>query len=128
MFELKKITLKKYIEEIWGWDEAYQHLLLKEEVQKEMSYIITSAQRKIGVLTLSQWTDYVFVENLLILPEYQGHGVGSSILKTLIAQNKDKGKKTRLGAFKNNVAANRLYIRLGFERVEETDTHFIYEI
>ncbi|HXV84773.1 MAG TPA: GNAT family N-acetyltransferase, partial [Candidatus Binatia bacterium] len=50
-------------------------------------------------------------------------GVGSAVLKDMIARADEGRKSVRLSVGLKNERAYRLYERLGFHRVERTETH-----
>ena len=62
-----------------------------------------------------------------LLPAYRGHGIGSDLIRHLQKECAASGTKIRIGCFKENLGAKRLYRKLGFVPAEETDTHFILE-
>ena len=80
----------------------------------------------IGVLTVSDRQDALFVERLYILPAYQGRGIGTQLLRSIMARAFDRGLPVRLHVLKVN-PARRLYERLGFTQVRETETSFVME-
>ena len=61
------------------------------------------------------------VGNICIIPEYQGNGIGSKILKDILDKNSDKDIKLQF--FKQNPVGV-LYERLGFEKYGETEFHY----
>ena len=63
------------------------------------------------------------IGNICIKPEYQNIGIGSAILKEIIFEN--KGKNIKLQVFKINERAIKLYEKMGFEKIDENETHYI---
>ena len=61
------------------------------------------------------------VGNICIIPEYQGKGIGTKILKDILEQYKDKN--IHIQYFKQN-PVGKLYERLGFVVNRETNTHY----
>ena len=61
------------------------------------------------------------VGNICIVPEYQGNGIGSYILKGILEKNNDRDIKLQF--FKQNPVGV-LYERLGFEKSGETEFHY----
>ena len=61
------------------------------------------------------------VGNIWIIPEYQGKGIGTEILKDILEINKDKN--IHIQYFKQNTVGN-LYARLGFIPNGETNYHY----
>ena len=59
-----------------------------------------------------------------ILPEYQNRGVGSAVIRDVLAQAQAEGLPVGLQVLKVN-PARRLYERLGFNVVGETATHYL---
>ena len=66
----------------------------------------------------------LFLANLQILPEEQGHGLGTAIIKAILAQAYDEGISVSLQVLKVNPARH-LYERLGFVVSGETTTHYL---
>jgi len=128
IYMIKRMTLKKYIEEIWGWDEKYQLDDLRKNFNIENNKIIVSKGKDIGILEITENKEEVYIVELEIHPDFQGNGIGTSILENIINNAISKDKKARLGVFKINESAKRLYERIGFSILEENDTHFIMEI
>lgn len=58
------------------------------------------------------WLDHLYVQ-----PVYQGHGIGSELLKRAMTAS----DSLQLWAFQKNVGAIRFYERFGFRLVRETD-------
>lgn len=61
------------------------------------------------------------VGNICIIPEYQGNGIGSKILKNVLEENKDKDIEIQY--FKQN-PVGKLYERLSFMPNGETEFHY----
>lgn len=127
VFNIIKITMKDYIEEIRGWDEGLEHLFFKEEMSEEDNYVIKVDNERIAYLSLDKTADNIEIENLLILPKYQNKGIGTRIIKDLIRECKLKEKNLSLKAFKINEKANKFYTALGFNLVGEDKDYYKYE-
>lgn len=61
------------------------------------------------------------VGNICIIPEYQGKGIGTQILKDKLEENTDRNIEIQY--FKQN-PVGRLYERLGFIPSGETEFHY----
>jgi ribosomal-protein-alanine N-acetyltransferase len=59
----------------------------------------------------------VWIATISVLPEYRGRGIGSALL--LACEEKMGLPRIRLCVRKSNLAAIRLYQRLGYEKYEE---------
>lgn len=58
------------------------------------------------------------------MPAYQRRGIGAAILRDVIAEARAGGHAVALRVLKVN-PARRLYERLGFAVVGESDTHYL---
>ena len=117
-------TLKSHVKKIWGWDEAFQNKMYQDRFDPTHCKIILMQGEQIGYLETYEQDQVIHLSNLLILPQYQGHGLGTSIIKDIQAKAKMKQKKVRLAVFKINHQAKNLYERLGFHISDDSETHF----
>ena len=127
MCEMKKETLGSYIGEIWGWDEKYQKDDTAEGLYLHQNHIIMLEGKNIGLLQINEEDATVHIVELQILLQFQGKGIGSSILRNVVADAKREKKKTQIGCFKMNAGAKSLYLKLGFRIIAETETHLVFE-
>ena len=67
------------------------------------------------------------MKRIEVLPEYQGKGISGFMINQLIRSAKKEGRDLRLHVFKIN-PARRLYSRLGFQIVDETETHYVMRV
>lgn len=125
VYEVKKSAYKKYVEECWGsWEEENQKNYFEKFIStvKDNAYIIMYGDKKIGFYNgeILENGNYE-VGNICIIPEYQGKGIGSKILKDILEENKDKNIEIQY--FKQN-PVGKLYDRLGFASNGETEFHY----
>lgn len=125
VYEVKKNAYKKYVEQCWGkWNEIDQRNRFNESMEKTFDriYIIMFNGERIGFYqgqVVNERTYYI--ENICIIPEYQGKGIGTEILKSVINEYSDKNIEIQY--FKQNPVGN-LYKKLGFEPNGETEFHY----
>jgi ribosomal protein S18 acetylase RimI-like enzyme len=62
-----------------------------------------------------------------LLPEYQGKGVGTHVIRALQLEAAAGGRRMVLTVQRFNVRARALYERLGFQVTRETDIHIVME-
>lgn len=96
----------------------------KESMEKtfDRTYIIMFNDEKIGFYQgqlVNERTYYI--ENICIISEYQGKGIGTEILKSVL--NEDSDKNIEIQYFKQSPVGN-LYKKLGFESNGETEFHY----
>ena len=79
-----------------------------------------------GYSSSEETDDLITFNELVILPEFQGCGIGTRVLNEKIEKAKIKKIPARLQVLKANKAID-LYQRLGAEIIGETDTHLKME-
>lgn len=125
VYQVKKQAYQKYVEENYGsWDEDKQRMYFERFINtyKEGAYIITKNGKDIGFYNGSLISNEQYeVGNICIIPEYQRQGIGSAILRDILAENRDK--EIKIQYFKQN-PVGKLYDRLGFELCGETAYHY----
>ena len=125
VYETKKHAYKKYVEANWGeWNEDKQREMFADFIKTygDKIQMIMLGYNKIGFyhgedIGVNEYE----IGNICIIPEYQGKGLGTKILKEVISAN--SGKDIYLRYFKQNPVVS-LYKRLGFEMLEELPYHY----
>ena len=125
VYEVKKNAYKKYVEECWGsWVEEDQRKYFEKFITtvKDNAFIIMDGDKKIGFYNGEVLENGNYeIGNICIIPEYQGKGIGTKILKDKIEENKDRDIEIQY--FKQNPVGS-LYARLGFVPNGETEFHY----
>ena len=117
--------MRDVIEKTWGWDDAWQRKDFDRRFTQQAVSIIEVESRAAGSLWLETRADLVYVADLQVLPELQGRGIGTAVLRRLIADAAERGVSVALAVLPANPRAQRLYERLGF-RVVGTEAPFIH--
>jgi ribosomal protein S18 acetylase RimI-like enzyme len=116
LFRLHCAALRESVEALWGWDEELQRRIFDERFADERFQVIEVDGKDAGVLDVEEGVDEVFLRLIELLPENQGQGTGSSIIRSLQA----RGKPVTLRVLTTNPRAAALYRRLGFRVVKRT--------
>ena len=125
VYGVKKNAYKKYVEECWGaWIEEDQRNYFEKFMAavKNNAYIIMDGDNRIGFYNgeILENGNYE-IGNICIIPEYQGKGIGTKLLKEKLEENKDRDIEIQY--FKQNPVGS-LYARLGFVPNGETQFHY----
>ena len=125
VYEVKKNAYKKYVEECWGaWIEEDQRTYFEKFISavRNKAFIIINGTEKIGFYNgeVTESGNYE-IGNICIIPECQGKGIGTKILKEQLEENKDRDIEIQY--FKQNPVGS-LYERLGFVPGGETQFHY----
>ena len=121
----RRVALRAYVEKVWGWDEGEQRRLHERRFSARHFRIISVAGTDVGVLAFVVKPDCVQLNQLFILPEHQGRGIGSRCMALVLEKARGLGLPVRLRALKVNSRALAFYERHGFARTGETDTHVL---
>ena len=124
VFVVKEAAFREYVEQIWGWEDIYQRDLHNRRFASQDVRIIQLNGTDVGFLSASNTSDMLKVDQLYILPEYQGKGIGAACMKRIIDDAALEQKPVTLQVLKINTRATAFYQRLGFTIVDENTTHF----
>ena len=127
VFTVKKAAFREYIEQVWGWDDDYQRELHNRRFDSQDLRIIQFHGTDVGFLATSSTSDTLKVNQLFILPEYQGKGIGSVCMTRIVDDASLEMKSVALQVLKVNTRGITFYQRLGFSIVGESSTHFQME-
>jgi ribosomal protein S18 acetylase RimI-like enzyme len=124
LFDLHEAALRLHVEAIWGWNEAVQRAKYREALGRHARSIILVDGAAVGVVGIEQRADDLYLELIELHPRVQRRGIGAALLRDFIARAQAARLPATLRVFKINVGARRLYQRLGFVIVGETETHY----
>ena len=123
IFTVKKAAFREYVEQTWSWDDGYQQELHNRRFAAQDVCIIQLYEVDIGFLAVSHTLDTLKVNQLFILPEYQGKGIGSACMNRIIDDANLEQKPVVLQVLKVNTRGIAFYQRLGFTIIGESATH-----
>jgi len=113
LWQLHVATLKEYVAQTWGWDEAVQRLRFDDSYDPPGTQIVEHDGQPIGCLRVQLQPDRLCLDNIRVAPEYQNQGVGTQLIRSLQARARELGLPLELRVLRVN-PARRLYERLGF--------------
>jgi ribosomal protein S18 acetylase RimI-like enzyme len=123
LWDLHRVTLKPYVEQTWGWDEPFQQRYFREHFSPANSQVIQCEGKDAGVITVEENQLGYILSNIELYPQYQGLGIGTTLIKELLDRAAGCGLPVSLRVLKIN-PARQLYLRLGFSVIGETETHY----
>jgi GNAT superfamily N-acetyltransferase len=126
IYNLKKTTMKDYVIKTWGsWDEDFQRILFSRELKAIKHQIIVVNNKNVGIFAFSRNETSIIVDEIQILPEFQNKGIGTLIFLDIIAKAQKEKIEINLRVLKVNSIAQKFYNKIGFEKVGDTETHFL---
>ena len=120
-----------------GWDEEQkekflrlqfmaQHMQYKAQFGTAEFQIILADATPAGRLYINRSEDEIKIIDIALLPEFRSNGMGSSLLKQILAEAKQKRIPVRIHVQQSNPAFH-LYQRLGFQKIDENGIYFLME-
>jgi ribosomal protein S18 acetylase RimI-like enzyme len=94
---------------------------VRGEVPDSTTSVIEVDDERVGRLRITRTDGYIELSGIQLLPDFQRHGIGTAIIEDLKAQAAAAGIPLDLSVEKDNPDARRLYERLGFFQVGETE-------
>jgi len=79
-----------------------------------------------GRLYIWRTETQIRIMDITLLPDFQGKGIGTKILQSIIQESEKSGKKVTIHVEYFNPAL-RLYERLGFKKVDDSGIYFYME-
>jgi len=114
LFMLHCITMHDVIEATWGWDEAWQRTDFDRRFAVQDVSIIQAINHDVGGLWLEWKSNSLYIHEIQILPDYQGKGLGTAVIRDVIGQTASRMLPVELSVVPANPCAQHLYERLGF--------------
>lgn len=125
IYQVKKDAYKNYVEDCWGaWIEEDQRKYFENFIDqvKDDAWVIQLNGVDIGFYNGMELEDGSYeIGNICIIPEYQGRGIGTQVLKDVMELHKNQD--LHIQYFKQN-PVGKLYERLGFVPSGETEFHY----
>jgi ribosomal protein S18 acetylase RimI-like enzyme len=127
-YHVKKAAFKTCVDQVWGWDETEQRRLHEERFASQNTTVIRWSGTELGIMVTVREQDCIKLNQLFILPDYQGQGIGVSCVEHVVSEASASGLSVRLRVLKVNSRALAFFRRLGFEKVGKSDTHTLLEL
>jgi SAM-dependent methyltransferase len=121
---LHHACLRPWVEPTWGWDESDQDRRFDAAFATDGRSIVELEGRPVGTLRLGRDERGLRVDDVEVAPGHQGRGIGTRLLRDVLAEADREGLPVRLRVLRTS-PARRLYLRLGFAVEGETDTHVL---
>jgi ribosomal protein S18 acetylase RimI-like enzyme len=123
LYALNEATMREYVELVWGWDDQAQATFFDDRFQPDRCQVIQVGGQDIGVFNVEEGDDEIFLAGIEILPDWQGWGIGSAIVRSLMDSAATAGKPVTLRVLHVNKRACALYEQLGFRPFKQIETH-----
>jgi GNAT superfamily N-acetyltransferase len=123
----RRTAFKEYVEKVEAWDEDEQRQLHEQRFGAQDVRVIDLAGIDVGIMAVVRAPDCMKVNQLFLLSEHQGKHIGRRCMLLIMEEARQLGLPVRLRVMKVNPRALAFFQRLGFIRIDETDTHDLME-
>lgn len=111
---LARVMEQQFHAQTQGYRAAYPQARLE---------IVTMNTEPVGRLATQRDADALHLIDIAVVPERRGQGIGGAILRALMDEAAATGRPVTLHVARDNLAAQRLYHRLGFALAGADETH-----
>ncbi|MFJ8844163.1 GNAT family N-acetyltransferase [Streptomyces cyaneofuscatus] len=124
--ELRALVMRPDLERLGRYDEHRVRQRLRDAYMPAHTSVLEAGDGFAGCVTLRPADDCWWLENFLLSPGLQGHGIGSALLRGLLDRADAERVTVRLNVLQGS-AARRLYERHGFalEREDPVDVFLV---
>ena len=120
--EVNRVALGPYLEPTFGWDEAARDAYFDERFDASGGQVVQVDGVDVGELLVEERPGELVLVRLAVLPDWQGRGIGSAIVRMLAERARELESALALRVFKTNPRAAQLYESRGFVRTGESET------
>lgn len=128
MFGVKRSGMREYVASTFGeWNDADQRTRFEALLTPQYDRIIVASRGDVGTLSVTWDSDPAFLAGIYLAREARGAGLGSAILCDILDHARELDRVVQLRVLRTNTAARRLYERLGFRLVGDSDTQLLMQ-
>jgi ribosomal protein S18 acetylase RimI-like enzyme len=105
------------------WNEARERAQFERQLDLQGTRIIRADDLDVGFVICVEKPTALQMHTLCVAPEHQNCGIGSRVTMDVIERGRRAGCDIVLSVLKTNTRAEKLYQRLGFTVVKESEHH-----
>lgn len=125
IYRLYCLVMRILISRIWGWNEQWQENDFSEHFDANNITLVYKGVELVGYSHVENRDDQLYIRMIIVHPHYQGKGIGTELLVSVIKHGKLQSKSIGLEVFKSNNRAKEFYIKYGFIIEGETPSSYV---
>jgi GNAT superfamily N-acetyltransferase len=127
LYDLVERTMCSYVEATWGgWREAETRDTLSKAAAEGRYSLIHVGDQVVGAVCVERHATHIQLEQLYVEPQHQRRGIGTTIVRDILAEAGCSKLPVRLRVLAVN-PARELYARLGFVVTKRTPERLFME-
>jgi ribosomal protein S18 acetylase RimI-like enzyme len=124
---IREAAFRETLERAGGWDDGEERRRLARRLREQEFRIVLRDGEDVGYLATDVAGDAVRLNQLMLLPECRGRGIGRACVEVVLEEARRRGRPVRLRVLKANPRALSFFLGCGFSRTGETATHDLLE-
>lgn len=125
--QLRIAAMRESLETVGRFDPLRARARFVDGFDCESTRKIKMADGLAGFYVIKDKGDHFYLEHLYVHPDFQGKGIGASILQSLIAVAQNRKLPLRVGALRGS-RSNQFYRSHGFIQTHEEEWDIYYEM
>jgi ribosomal protein S18 acetylase RimI-like enzyme len=124
LWDVFRVSMKDYITQTRGeWNEQREKSQFLHQLDLSAARVILSKDLEVGFIMAPIKDNARWIHTICVVPEHQNRGIGTEVIRSIIAETETQKIPLYLSVLKVNPARG-LYEQLGFGVIEETKHHF----
>jgi ribosomal protein S18 acetylase RimI-like enzyme len=122
LYQIFRSAMEPYVDAARGepWNDERERAQFFLQLALASVQLIVVEHQVIGFIDLRAFDDHCVVHTMVVAPQWQSGGIGSTVLEQL----KTKWTRISLSVLKTNPRARQFYERAGFHEVGSTEHHY----
>jgi ribosomal protein S18 acetylase RimI-like enzyme len=123
LWDVFRLSMRDYITQARGeWNEQREESQFRHQLDLTTTQVIRTNNLAVGFIMAPMKDGARWIHTICIAPEHQNRGIGTEVIRLVIAESEKQEMELFLSVLKVN-PARRLYERLGFRVIEEAKHH-----
>jgi len=124
VFGLTKKGLYPFVDEVFGWDDAFQKQRMRDDYKPEWFYWVVESNIRLGYVCFKPYNQSLHLHLIILAQRFIGNGCGRKVMEAVHKVAEKEDRDVTLSSFKCNERAVNMYKSLRYE-IEGEDEHFI---
>ena len=126
LLALRIDVMREHLERVFRYKPSRARRIFREHFDQPGLRLILVAGERAGCVAFRAGEDEIKIDSFYLAARYQNRGLGTTILRVLLAEADALGQPVRLEVLRGS-PADRFYERHGFVKLSEDDVEARYE-
>ncbi len=126
VFSLMKSGLHPFVDEVFGWDDEFQKVRIKQDYKPGWFYWVYNGSDRLGFVCYKRYDQALHLHLIVLELKHQGKGLGKEIMASIHNIAQVEKRDITLSSFKCNKRAVKLYKSLGYEITGDEEHFYLF--